>query len=119
MKAKNKNHQGKLNINRGKRFEREIVNQLKELGYKDAKRILEFSGGNNVDIRTSCLNIQCKNTQTTMNYYKILSEMPKDSNYNIIFQKINKYKSENVFAILPLDDFFQILEMLKAESIFS
>jgi Holliday junction resolvase len=110
---------GKTNRAKGHNYEREICKKLNSLGFdcctsRYASRELDDK---KVDVffkDKTPLNIQCKNT-LQLNARKVLKEMPEDSNHNVIFWK---KKREGSVAVLPLDDFLELLEILKSEKIF-
>ena len=64
-------------------------------------------------------NIQCKNVAKSIDYAKLLAELPIDSGaINVIFHKQTK-KAENgrfmrvgEYAILELDDFYAMLQKI-------
>lgn len=57
---------------------------------------------------TEPFNIQCKAVQS-INLHTVLSEMPDESNYNLVFHKRDR-KGE-VVAMMK-EDFYELLDML-------
>lgn len=106
---------GKTSRTKGHNYERTIMNLFKRLGWKDCATSRYASreiDDQKVDlVRTEPFNVQCKNTQT-INFHTILSEMPKDSNYNVVFHKRTR---KGTVVAMELDDFIEILSMLKKE----
>lgn len=60
------------------------------------------------------LNIQCKATEATPPYQRILKEMPQDEKYNVIFQKRNK---EGEIVVISKEDFYELLQILITEKL--
>ena len=57
---------------------------------------------------TPGFNIQCKAVERlSPGYHEILSNMPQGENTNLIVHKRN---NKGIIAVLPLDDFLQILK---------
>ena len=97
------------NRDKGHRYERKIINELKEQGYKavssrSESRTMDDQG---VDIITDYpFHIQCKNTIRLPEPYKIFMKMPKDKP-NVIFWTKN-FKEDLV--ILRKDDFYKLIK---------
>jgi hypothetical protein len=54
--------------------------------------------------------IQCKAHERSLNLHEILERMPQDNNYNVVIHKRNH---QPPIAALHLDDFVELLKMLK------
>lgn len=109
---------GKRNRRAGHSYERQIAQELKLLGWEKAATSRAESRSRDAEgvdlVNTDPMNIQCKYTKN-LNYAQVLSDMPEDHNYNVIF---HKKKRVGEYAILSKNDFLQIVEMLKNEGVF-
>ena len=109
---------GKASRDRGHRFERRMAEEFRNIGYTDC--ITSRAGDKSMDeqgvdlLKTYPFNIQCKNYKQCVNYPQIFSEMPDDTNYNVILSKV---KRKGTYAILTLDDFLELIQKLKKEQI--
>lgn len=63
---------------------------------------------------TEPFNVQCKRTAQAPNMHKLLKEMPKDSNYNVVF---HKRPNQGTTVTMSLTDFGELLNMLKENGI--
>jgi len=103
---------GKTARNKGHNYERKIRREFIELGFTNCNTSRFESlklDAEKVDLcNTGCFNIQCKAVENGINYQKLLSEMPKDEKFNIIFHK----KQGKEIAVLSKADFYELLEML-------
>jgi len=103
---------------KGKRFE-----------LKMAKLWMSYFGGNverssfaskklddmGVDLtNTPPFNLQLKAHERSIDIHSILQRMPKDENYNIVIHKRNH---QPPIAAMHLDDFMELVEMLKRNGI--
>lgn len=103
---------GKINSRtKGHAYERKIRLELQELGYihcqtsRNENRILDSLG---VDLtNTNPFNIQCKAVEKLGSYHKILEDMPKDSNYNVVMHKKN---NQGETVTMSKADFYEIIE---------
>jgi hypothetical protein len=119
---------GKRNKNAGHSWEREIVNDLKEMGYphvvttrsesrgRDAQKIDVMNKDEGENGRLP-YNIQAKSLSKTAPYPKLLAELPIVKNViNVIFHKQTKandsgrFMTQGKFAILSLTDFYQMIK---------
>lgn len=110
---------GKKSRNKGHNYERKIRNEFIALGFTNCNTT-RFENlkldSEKVDLcNTGCFNIQCKAVESGINYLNILTEMPKDEKYNIIFHKKNRKE----VAILPKADFYELIEMLISAKVIS
>jgi hypothetical protein len=105
----------------GHNFERQIVQELKILGFPEA--VTSRAESKNMDDKgvdicnTPGYQFQCKNMKLIPNYHKILSEMPGNSQINIlVHRKTKKSKSrfitEGDYIVLKKEDFYILLEKL-------
>lgn len=101
----------------GHQFERDIVNRLKKLGFENTSTSRYTSREKDdakVDIcGTEPFNVQCKYTQA-INIHQVLSEMPKDTNYNLVY---HKRKNKGTIVAMKLEDWEEILSKLLKENI--
>jgi len=106
----------------GHNFERDVVQDLKILGFPDAVTARAESRNTDnkgIDIcNTPGYQFQCKNMKLIPNYHKIISEMP-DGNTVVnvlIHRKTKKAKTrfitEGDYVVLTKKDFYNILEKL-------
>jgi hypothetical protein len=58
---------------------------------------------------TEPFNAQCKAVEKLGSVHDILSRMPKDENYNLVFHKKNR---KGTIVCMTLEDFEEILDML-------
>lgn len=58
---------------------------------------------------TDPFNIQAKAVEKLGSVHDILSKMPKDSNYNLVFHKRNR---KGTIVCMTIEDFKEILEIL-------
>lgn len=119
---------GARNRAAGNGWELASIKRLKEVGYKDicsTRSNSRVRDGEKVDVMFKDeakygrfpYNLQCKNVSKSLDYAKLLAELPQDSGaVNVIFHKQTK-KAENgrfmkvgEYAILELDDFYNILK---------
>jgi len=110
---------GKGRREKGLNYERKIRRELIDLGFTgcttsryESKKIDDSK----IDLcNTGPLNIQCKAVETGLNYNRILSEMPRDSNYNVILHK----RDRKEIAVLSKADFTELLDMLIVNRVIS
>jgi hypothetical protein len=100
----------------GHNFEREIVDDLRNLGYLNAKTTRNGSRADDVggvDVQnTRPFSIQTKRTTNMPNFRKVLSAMPAESttNINIIFQK-NPH--QGVIAVTSQRSMYLLMHVFK------
>ena len=112
--------------NRGNSYERLIVNELKNIGFKDV--VTSRAESRNMDARkvdvfgsSLPVNIQCKNTKENFkvaDYYNENEEFfPKDKPLVIFHKKTKKAKTrfmtQGEFVYLKKEDFYNILKQLQ------
>jgi hypothetical protein len=108
---------GKTARNKGHQFERDIVNELKELGFdcSTSRYSSKEMDDKCVDIvGTPPFHIQCKAWKSAPNLHTELKKMPDDGNYNVIFHKRPR---KGTIVAMTKEDFYCIIEMLKNEKI--
>lgn len=102
---------------KGNSYELWVINKLQSIGLfpeavssrSESKR-RDDAG---VDICYSDpFNIQCKAVEKLGAVHDILARMPDEANYNIVFHKKNR---KGTVVSMSLDDFMEILIVLKAE----
>lgn len=109
----------KQSKNKGNRFELEIVNELKAIGYEgvcSARSVNKHLDNNKVDIADELnelpVYIQAKNMANFPNYYKIEEECPlKDKPFIIAYKKAfnDGTRSPEPLAIIPLKYLYQLI----------
>jgi len=117
----NRSKIGKNSRRKGFDFERSAVKYLKLINV-DAKtsragdRSEDALGGDilcNIPFR-----IQCKNKNNQPNFKKVLDEMKDDDKWNIVFYKRTGQRgANNELAVLSLESFLEIVEILKSNDI--
>jgi hypothetical protein len=120
------------NRNTGHSLERECVNKFKELGFKHVKssRLVNRSRDNHkIDLANEDelengrfpFNVQCKSITGTLNYVKVLEEIPTVKGLkNVVIHKRTE-KSENglrfmtkgKYAFMHASDFFELVGELQ------
>lgn len=111
---------GKRNRNAGHQFEREIVNELKLLGFP--KAVTARSESKNLDDKgvdianTPGYQFQCKNMVLNPNYHELITRMPQETGVVnvIIHRKTKKAKSRFVtqgdYVLMRKEDFYHLLQ---------
>jgi len=108
---------GKNNRRKGHTFERTICQKLKSvfpeaMTSRAGDRSKDSQG---VDIlNTKPFNIQAKSKINFPNPATIFKEMPKDSNYNVLAVKL---KSKGNYIVMEMDDFLEVLIVLKTNGV--
>lgn len=112
---------GKINARKkGHAYELWVINKMKSIGLwpkavssRDESRSRDNA---KVDIcYTDPFNIQCKAVENLGSAHKILDSMPQDEpHYNVVFHKKNR---KGTVVSMNLDDFLEILMMLKNEDL--
>jgi hypothetical protein len=103
---------------KGHSFELQIRDFFRELGYE--KCVSSRSESKNKDDQgidlcfTDPFNVQCKAVENLGSMHKVLDEMPKGHNYNVVFHKKNR---QGTIVAMTLDDFKEIMQMLKSNHI--
>lgn len=104
---------GKKSRTKGHAAEREHLQWMRDLW----EEVLTSRNGSKardaegVDfINTDPCNFQSKRCERIGSIYKILKEMPEDSNYNVVLHRRNR---EEWTATLLLDDLIEIFRLLK------
>jgi hypothetical protein len=109
---------GKRNRTRGHSYERKIAQEFREMGWEKActtRYASRMRDDQKVDIfDVDPFNVQCKATNKCINYKQVLSEMPNDNNYNVVF---NKLTGKGDFVIMVKEDFYELISTLKIEGI--
>ena len=100
--------------NKGKRYELEIVNYFKELGFENARRSVQYNGkaeeGQAVVVGVPFLHIECKHNES-LNIEKAMQQAIRDSKANkknripVVIHRKNGEKSK---VTMTLDDFILI-----------
>jgi hypothetical protein len=106
---------------KGKAYENQVAKQLRDIGFTNAKRHLEYQFqealGRDLD-GTQPFAIQCKCWKATPSI-RAIEEIILDDEYYIpvaILKRTQSTKSKTLeVAVLPLDIFYKILKHLKEE----
>lgn len=105
----------------GHNWEREVRNDLKELGWKDAETS-RYASRKMDDLKVDLINtepfyIQCKVSNKKLDFCKILEEMPNDSSgiINIVAAKMTsksgkRFMTKDKLVIMKYNDFLNLLE---------
>jgi hypothetical protein len=98
---------------KGHSFELKIRDWFRELGW--TKAVSSRSESKNKDDQgidlcfTDPFNIQAKAVENLGSIHKVLSAMPNDENYNLVFHKKNR---QGTIVAMTIEDFKEIIEML-------
>lgn len=117
MKKSKKSSIGARNKRKGNTFELEVIHKLKDIGYSDcisSRAKDKTADANKIDIVSSSLpvNIQCKYTKNTPNYFEISSSCTdKTKPFAIIWKKTGDegHNSPGTLAMIPFDYFLQLI----------
>jgi hypothetical protein len=113
----------------GNNYEREIVNELKELGYScttsrntsrtlDAKGIDVFTDMNDIQGKVLPVYIQCKNSKSAIDVVSFYNnrDLPTDKPTVIFHKKTKKatsrFVSQGEYVYMTKEDFLKILDKL-------
>lgn len=103
---------------KGHNYELQIRDFFKDLGWD--KCVSSRSESKNKDDQgidlcyTEPFNVQCKAVENLGSIHKVLSLMPQDTNYNLVFHKRNR---QGTIVAMTVEDFQSILEMLTKNQI--
>lgn len=102
----------------GHNWEREVVNDLKKIGYKEAvssRYESKKADDAGIDIvGTGPFNFQCKNETKRPDYHKLITEMP--AGINIVLHKYTKktekgkFVGQGKYAVMDYETFIMFLE---------
>lgn len=104
--------------NKGNSYEREIRKELLEFypdcltsryASKYADDVLKTDL-----INTGMFNMQMKATEKAPNFQQVLSTMPTDHNFNVVFHKRNR---QGEVVVLSKHDFYELLNIMKSNGI--
>jgi hypothetical protein len=124
---------GRRNRTAGHNWEREVVIQLKSIGFvnvvtarsesksRDDKKIDIMNKDEDANGRLP-YNIQCKCESKVSAYPKYLSEMPKGDYPNIIFHKQtkrsgSKFMVQDMYGIMYLKDLLHMMEVVRRSKV--
>jgi len=103
----------------GHKFERDVVNYLKDIGFQDAvtsrmeSKAMDDAG---VDLcNTPGFHIQCKCTSPNPNYHELLKKMPDDEIRAIFHRKTvkssgGKFMVKGEYVTVHLEDFLKMMK---------
>lgn len=103
---------------KGHGFELQIRDWFRELGWEQC--VSSRSESKNKDDQgidlcfTDPFNVQCKAVENLGSLHKVLDEMPKGQNYNVVFHKRNR---QGTIIAMTMDDFKEIVHMLTQNKI--
>lgn len=109
----------------GHNFEREIVNELKLIGFPEAVSARSESRNTDdqgIDVcNTLGYQFQCKNTVLNPNYHELITQMPQNGCANVIIhRKTKKAKSRFItqddYVVLRKEEFFKLLQFYKSKN---
>lgn len=120
-KKKEAAKRGARNKRKGNRFELEVVNKLKDIGYNVAtsRSHSKSTDDNKIDIfdldGTLPVNIQTKYTQATPNFFAIRNACTdKDKPFVILWKKAVLGKiSPGTIAMIPAELFYELISLKK------
>jgi len=99
--------------NKGNKYERDVAKEWRAFGFdtKTSRYANRELDDLKVDlVNTGIFNIQLKHVERlSPSYHEILSSMPNDNNYNLIFHKRNR---KGDVVVMTKEDFYDILQML-------
>lgn len=104
----------------GKRYEREIANQLKNIFPNIRRNAGTQSQSGGVDLEnTGCFNIEIKGGKQCVikkidKWREQLRNEGKPENYGLLFVRPSREKG---YVILEIDDFLELLEKMKVNDI--
>ena len=108
---------GKGARKKGHDYERRIAVELRELGFTDCRtsryssKMLDEAG---VDlVNTDPFSFQIKAVESGISYHRVLSEMQRNCNLNVILHKRNRKE----VAVFTKEDFYELIAMLKTNKI--
>lgn len=113
-----RSYQSKKSRNKGSAFEAEIVNKLKEIGYNVCRSAGESRrlDNNKVDIAGDIpFAIQAKHVQNLPNYYTIREACTDKRPLALLWKKAADIEgqSKGELAIIPIEYFYRLLELIK------
>ncbi|WP_321330505.1 hypothetical protein [uncultured Ilyobacter sp.] len=113
----------KRNRTAGNQYERDIVKELKELGYTKAvtsRNESRTADANKIDIvgLDGHFAPQCKNLSKNVNYHKLMKEINTDMPKAIFHKRTEKstggkFMTKGEYVILEKDFFYKLLETYK------
>ena len=101
---------------KGKNYELEVCKNLKDLGYSDVKRSVQYCGNNtdsnNADvIGLDGIHIECKHYNSTAFKYEWLEQAVRDSNNSAnlpaVFHRIN---NEKTVVTMRIEDWIKLYD---------
>ncbi len=118
-----KSYQAKKSKNKGSAFEYEVIKNLKSIGYEgctSSRGESKKTDNNKIDIidlnGELPINIQCKHTLNTPNYFTIRNACSDKSKPFAVFWKKSAEEgsiSSGTVAILPINFLYEILKVYK------
>lgn len=98
---------------KGNRFELDIRDWFKELGWTRAVSSRSESKSKDdkgIDLcYTEPFEVQCKHVEKLGSIHDILAKMPKGTHYNLVFHKRNR---KGTIVAMTIEDFRELLQML-------
>lgn len=99
---------------KGHAYERKLAKEFRDLGFskcKTSRYESKMLDDMKIDLtHTGFFNVQAKSVERLSPcYHDILSSMPKDYNYNVVFHKRNR---KGDVVVMSKNDFYELTEML-------
>lgn len=105
------------NRDAGHKFERDVVTELKKLGYdvSTSRNESRKMDAMKVDIVGNFpYHIQCKNTQNRPDYNSLIGEMPKDKPCLVFHRQTHKankkFMTDGDFVIMSKETFYNLIK---------
>lgn len=97
---------------KGKRGEREVANILRDAGYSDARRGVQYHGGPSSPdvVGLAGVHLEVKRTEKC-EAYKFLEQAEDDSDEGEIPVVVHRQNGKEWIAILPFEDFLKLYGM--------
>lgn len=103
---------GKMQREKGKRGERELAKELRELGFNECKRGQQFSGIEGEDVvGIEGVHIECKRTET-LRLYEALDQAIRDADGKKIPIVCHKKNRGEFVAVLRLRDVVEFAKII-------
>lgn len=102
---------------RGHQYERDVVNELKDMGFtaKTSRAQSKNRDDLGVDIVTNApFNIQCKCLNTFKSPVHVLSRMPEERKHNIVMMKV---VNRGQYVVMSKESFYKLLTTIKKKRI--
>lgn len=120
-----RSYQAKKSKNKGASWESEVVEMLNTIGYQTCRAASESKRLDDSKVDIADLKgdlevaIQCKNTQTLPNYFKLRELCPDSRPFCLLWKKAAELGSisDGAVAVIPIDFFYKLLENYHKQSL--